>query len=207
MRPGCRVLLNIAHYYQQKNLLTLLEAVDQMSHVDPMIRLILTAGIADYTGFAGERERREMQLARDLSRRGILADLGPVHRDCIWPLLQMADVFVFPSSVESFGHPLLEAMAAGTPIVASDTAIHREIAGDAAVFHHVFEPASLANAVRKVIDEPMLRSNLIAAGEKTIARFSWESHVQKLASAILRVAEVPANSVPEYAVDPASPNS
>lgn len=192
IRPGSRVLLNISHYYQQKNLLTLLEAVDQMSHVDPKIRLILTAGVVNYSGPVGDCERREMQLARDLTRRGILADLGPVHKDCVWPLLQRADVFVFPSSLESFGHPLLEAMAVGTPVVASDTPIHREIAGSAAVFHDVYDSASLASAVRRVLDDPMLRSHLITEGEKTIARFSWNAHVQKLVDAIGRVASEPA---------------
>lgn len=186
-RMAGAVLLNVAHYYHHKNFLTLLQAMDLLSRRDANARLVITGGLVDYRGPGGERERREVALARELSRRGVLVDLGPVSKECVWPLLRLADVFIFPSSLESFGHPLLEAMAVDTPVVASDTPIHREICGSAAVFHEVHDPSSLAAAVDRVLNDSTLRRHLINAGRSNVSRFSWEAHVHKLADTIVRV--------------------
>lgn len=179
------ILLNVAHYYQHKNFLTLLKAIELLATSDPSVRAIITGGLVDYRGPAGEHEKQEIALARSLAARGILVDLGPVPKDWVYPLMHLADVFLFPSSLESFGHPLLEAMLTQTPIVASDTPIHREIAGDAAGYHQVYDPQSLADAITAALHNHDLRKRRVAAGCARVRLFTWERHVDELVEAIM----------------------
>ncbi|WP_428938301.1 glycosyltransferase family 4 protein [Fontivita pretiosa] len=191
VQAGRRVVLNVSHYYTQKNFLTLLRAMELLARRRSDVTLVITAGIEQYRGGRNEQVEQEIRLARTLRQRGVLCDLGPVSKQCVWPLLAMADVFTFPSSLESFGHPLLEAMGMDVPVVAADTEIHREICGQAAMMHPVFDPEALAEAIERATDDGALRTRLIAAGRLNIRRFSWDTHVEQLVQAILEVAGQP----------------
>jgi glycosyltransferase involved in cell wall biosynthesis len=184
---GKRVVLNVAHYYSHKNLGTLLQAIQRLHKDDPSIVLVLTAGIEAYRGAQTEATRMEAALANELSQRGALVDLGAVDKQMVWRLLGSADVFAFPSELESFGHPLLEAMGMRVPVVASDTPIHRETCADAAEFHATHDSNALAMALRNVLDDPGARQRLIESGLQNIGRFSWDAHVQLLADAITKI--------------------
>ncbi len=89
-------------------------------------------------------------------------------------LLSGALVFVFPSLAEGFGLPPLEAMACGTPVIASDRASIPEVVGDAGLLVEPL-PAALAAALRRMIDDDGLRRELSAHGLRRAAEFSWAS--------------------------------
>ncbi len=92
--------------------------------------------------------------------------------------LRGATVACFPSiEGESFGIVLLEAMASGVPVVASDLTGYRHVArgGREAVLVEPGDPASLRAGLRKVLDEPGLRADLVAAGTRRAAEFSMTS--------------------------------
>ncbi len=109
---------------------------------------------------------KEPALAKELRRRG--ADVrGYVSRDELVELYRGAAALVLPSRYEGFGLPVLEAMASGTPVVATDEAALREVAGDAAVYA---ARERLGDAVRQAVAE---RERLIAAGLVRAARFTW----------------------------------
>ncbi|MFX0198068.1 MAG: glycosyltransferase family 4 protein [Candidatus Hodarchaeota archaeon] len=90
-----------------------------------------------------------------------------------------ATAFVFPSLAEGFGIPLLEAMAIGTPIVASDIPVFREVAGEAALFFDPYDGKGLATAMIKILDESV-RGNLMEKGRKRVIEFSWDTASRKL---------------------------
>lgn len=114
---------------------------------------------------------RDDDLAAELRRRG--ADMrGYVELDELASLYRGAAALVFPSRYEGFGLPVVEAMASGTPVVATDDAAVREVAGDAAVYA---PPAGLGEALRRAVAQ---RPALAAAGLERVRRFSWAAAAQ-----------------------------
>ena len=88
-------------------------------------------------------------------------------------LYNFATAFVFPSFHEGFGLPLLEAMACGTVVVASDTEVFREVAGDAAIYFDPREPTALAAALARCEDEAV-RLDHVERGLQRVKEFSWD---------------------------------
>lgn len=84
-----------------------------------------------------------------------------------------AAVFVYPSLYEGFGIPPLEAMAAGTPVVALDVSSVPEVCGDAAAYAAAGDPDSLRIAIERVALDPAVAARLIAAGRRRLPHFSW----------------------------------
>jgi glycosyltransferase involved in cell wall biosynthesis len=115
-------------------------------------------------------------LPAHVSRLGLddaVSFLGPVPDGELPALYAGAEAFVFPSLWEGFGLPVLEAMAAGAPVVASRRGALPEVAGDAAVLTEP-EPAPLAEALARVLGDAGLRERLRAAGLERARAFSWQ---------------------------------
>ena len=94
--------------------------------------------------------------------------------DLLWTLYRHAEAFVFPSRYEGFGIPVLEAFAAGCPVLVSNRSSLPEIAGNAAVTFDPDDADSLQSAVEQVIGDTVCRAGLIARGRARGNEFSWE---------------------------------
>jgi glycosyltransferase involved in cell wall biosynthesis len=100
------------------------------------------------------------------------------------------DIFVFPSVSETFGHPMVEAMSSGIPVLAADTAVNREICGSAALYFSPFSASSLAECVRRLDNNPSLRLQLVSEGRRrTVEKFTWDSYVDRLVALLHQVGE------------------
>jgi len=121
----------------------------------------------------------EQQLleALDITERVVFC--GQVPDRELFQLYHQAYAFIFPSLEEGFGLPLLEAATAGCPILCSDIAVFREIAGDSALYFDPRSKESFAGQVRTVLSGESKRSDLIARGTRNLKRFSWEEAAQK----------------------------
>ncbi len=106
--------------------------------------------------------------------------LGFVPDETLAALYRLATVFVFPSLYEGFGLPPLEAMASGTPVVASNCSSLPEVCGDAAVLVDPYSAESIAEGIRRVLADPDLRASLIERGLSRVGDFSWESSVRRV---------------------------
>jgi glycosyltransferase involved in cell wall biosynthesis len=110
---------------------------------------------------------KDPALADELHRRGASVR-GWVAKEELAELYRGAAALLLPTRYEGFGLPVLEAMATGTPVVATPDAAVREVAGDAAVYA---EPGELADAVRRALER---RGELVAAGLERARSFSWQ---------------------------------
>jgi glycosyltransferase involved in cell wall biosynthesis len=123
---------------------------------------------------------RDAALARELERRGAKVR-GYVDQQQLAELYRGAACLLMPSRYEGFGLPVLEAMAAGTPVVAAPDPALREVAGEAAIF---VEPELLADGLRQALAE---RDRLVAAGLERARHFSWEDTARRTVDVYLEV--------------------
>jgi glycosyltransferase involved in cell wall biosynthesis len=94
-------------------------------------------------------------------------------------LLQIADCFVFSSLYEGFGIPIIEAMAANTPVVCSDIPVHQEIGKGAALFCDPRNFEDFSEKINQVLTNTEIRSNLIEQGAAVARRYSWQKTAKK----------------------------
>jgi glycosyltransferase involved in cell wall biosynthesis len=100
--------------------------------------------------------------------------VGSLAQDELLALLHGATALVFPSLIEGFGLPVLEAMAAGCPVIGSRIPTVLEIADDAALFAEPSSPDEFADAMSRLLGDEALRSDLVMRGCQRASRFSWE---------------------------------
>lgn len=120
-------------------------------------------------GDAGEGAR-----LRALAGDAPLEITGYVDDARLDALMRGAEVLVHPSLYEGFGLVVVEAMARGCPVIAASSTSLPEAGGDAALYVDELEPLQIAAAIRLVIDDPVRREGMIAAGRARAAELSWE---------------------------------
>ena len=87
---------------------------------------------------------------------------------------------VFPSLFEGFGLPLLEAFQAGLPVLSSNATVLPEVAQEGALYFDPHSPEELAAQMRRVLDDPLLRQQLQAAGAIVLRRFDMHRTAERL---------------------------
>lgn len=194
LRKDCRRVLYVSHYNYFRNFETLIRALPLIKlrlkqQTGEDVQLVLTTDIQRGAVYGGYDATAAAELIDRLGVRDDIAMLGAVDYDKLHQLYKLCDVFVCPSYSESFGHPLVEAMASGLPIVSADLPVHRELCGDAAVYFGVFDETNLAEQCVRVLANDEMNRRLSAQGLQRSREFSWREHVRQLTALIARVAE------------------
>ena len=129
----------------------------------------------------GIRSHQYQHIMTEACKLG-LADrvhfLGVIDHSLLPVLYRACQVFVFPSLVESFGLPLVEAMAAGAPVLASNLPVCREMCIDAAQYFDPLDPKHLAQLLEDVCNSHVLRNKLSVKGRNRATQFSWDRTAQ-----------------------------
>ncbi|MGQ9815913.1 MAG: glycosyltransferase family 4 protein [Candidatus Roseilinea sp.] len=99
-------------------------------------------------------------------------------------LLSAAHALVFPSLYEGFGFPVLEAQLAGVPVVCSNTSSLPEVAGDGAILVNPLDEQAIGDGLLQAMRDPAIRSRLIAAGIRNVARFNWQDCARVILEAL-----------------------
>jgi glycosyltransferase involved in cell wall biosynthesis len=123
-------------------------------------------------------ELRQLVVRLGLASR--VRFLGPVPYRDILHYYRGALALAFPSHLETFGQPMVEAMLAETPILAADIPAFREIAGDIALYFQPDDSVALARAADSLVREPALAKDRVAKGRARAAEFTWKRSVDRL---------------------------
>jgi glycosyltransferase involved in cell wall biosynthesis len=169
-------LLYVGSVYPHKNIERLIEAVKSLQTTDCRLQLVVVCSRSVFWEKLKEKIRG-MKAEDEVNLVGFVAD------EELSVLYQEAETFVFPSLSEGFGLPGLEAMAQGTPVVASDIPVFREIYGVAAEYFNPLVFQDMAEKIRLVMEDKKRREKLVKEGQKQIKKYSW----QRMASETLLV--------------------
>jgi len=164
-------VLTVGTLEPRKNLPLLLRAFDGLS--DLGVDLVI----------AGGKGWRDGELRAALERRlpgGRVHVLGYVDQDDLIALYGGGLAMAYPSHFEGFGLPVVEAMACGTPVVATDVPGLREAAGGAATLVPPEDEAALATALRRLIADPDARARARQDGLRRAAELTWEASARRL---------------------------
>lgn len=170
--PTC-CLLNVGSNNPRKNLEGILQALVQLR--DQMPVHLWKVG-SDFTP-------AQRQWIADHGLQAHVSYLGQPDLATLNQIYCAADVLMAPSIYEGFGLTVLEAMACGTPVVASNVTALPEVAGDAALLVDPLDAGAIAQAVRQLWDDAELRHTLVERGLERINLFTWEKTAQKIADA------------------------
>lgn len=178
---GAPFLFHVGGNEPQKNQETVLRAFGLLCR-NPAFRhnLVLVGGrhLPDAAALEGST-RAALRILRvtNVTR----AELDALYAHC--------SVFLFPSLYEGFGLPILEAMRAGAPVITSTTSCLPEIAGEAALLVDPLDAQQLANAVRRVLDDELVRVKLSEGGERRAMEFTWARTAELTRGVYERVAK------------------
>ena len=140
---------------------------------------------------AGNRGPLSEALARECARVGVADHVifsGYVADEGLATLMAGAAALVYPSLYEGFGLPPLEAMAMGTPVIASSAPAMTEVLGDAAAFVPVRDQAAIAREVTRILEDVAWREELVARGRAKAAEYSWERTAEETVAVYREVA-------------------
>jgi glycosyltransferase involved in cell wall biosynthesis len=188
-------LLFVSHYNYYRNFETLIRALRMVKQqIAPRtVKLILTCNLKANGKAHAYATESAASLVAALGLEADIIELGTVPYHLLHHVYRYCDIYVTPAYAESFGHPLVEAMASGLPVVASDLPVHREICGNAAAYFPRFSPSALAGQVRRIVECPESGRSMKEQGMMRAREFSWSDHVDQL----LRVArDLTGQSVP-----------
>lgn len=179
-------ILAVSDVYVQKNLRNLLLAIARLRPFHPGIKLKIAGDFIDRSYY--------QSLCRLLAEKNLhdhVEFLGPVPVDRLVALYQTCAAFVFPSTIETFGNPLVEAMACGAPIASSSTAAMPEILGDAGLFFAPDDVDGIAIAINRFIRHPEIGAEFGRRALERAKRFSWQATVDSTVAVLREAAPAP----------------
>lgn len=162
-------LLYVSAQLPYKHQKELIKAVSILHQKGYSIRLFIVGSSA---GSYGD-EVRQLRFSLDPGEK-YLIDLDMINFDSLHKIYQQVDAFVFASSCENLPNILLEAMAAGLPIVSSSLGPMPEVLGDAGIYFHPEFVDSISEAIERLVNDRDLRIKLAETAWQRVQSFSWE---------------------------------
>ena len=180
-KRGYKILLNVSTYAIHKNLETSIDALAHLKEDNYNVKLITTTSRKHANRYREEYD----DMKRRATDLGVVADwleLGYVNYDALRALYKRGDVYVFPSFAESFGHSLVEAMAAGLPVVASNTQVNQEVCRRAGRYFPTFDARACATQIESVLSDSKEQECMHQQSLERAKDFSWKKYAKELVS-------------------------
>lgn len=165
--------------HPRKNVLGLLKAFEEFKHRYNLPHQLMIVGRKSWLYDEVENFHQQMNYRNDVIWK------EHVQRETLIQLMQHASALIYPSWLEGFGIPIIEAMSMGIPVVTSNVSALPEIADGAAILVNPANITEIADAMYVVITNNELRTQLIAKGKQRAQFFNWDTSAQKVADIIL----------------------
>ena len=177
--PTEKFIYFIGNMEPRKDLPTLIEAYCKLpTATKKEFSLVIAGG----NGWKTEKSRQSLIEAQEAGEN--VVHVGFVDSKDTVAFYQRASLFVMPSIYEGFGMPILEAMASGCPVIASDIPVLRETAGNAALFAKAGNVDDFSQNIQKLLYNSSLQQDLIKKGKKQLNNFSWDKNVESILNQI-----------------------
>ena len=161
-------IFHLSRYSERKNPWTILKAFSIVEKKNKNVKLVL--------GGKGWKNSRLVEFAKKQKILNNIVFTGFLPIEDVIKLLNIAEIFVFPSFFEGFGMPNLEAMACGCPVITSKAFAIPEIVGNSAlILKDNLNPNELADKINILLDNEDLRISLIRKGLERVKLYSWEN--------------------------------
>lgn len=161
-------ILAVGTIHPRKNLERLIQAFEHVALEHPSLQLVLC-------GNEGWRASATLDRARRSPFADRIVHIGYVPESDLPALYSGATVTAFVSLYEGFGLPAVESMACGTPVVAANRSALPEVCGDAALLADPFDSIAIAESLKRLLDDDVLRRDLIERGFQRAKQFTWQS--------------------------------
>ncbi|MFH0854094.1 MAG: glycosyltransferase family 1 protein [bacterium] len=180
----------IGRLEEKKNIAGLVKAFAKLRESARIGNLIngnnLKLVLAGRRGYGYEKVEK---IIKENNLQDDVIELGWTAQEDVPYLLAGASIFCFLSFYEGFGIPILEAMACGVPVLASDISVLKEVAGNAAIFVDSRSIENIARELEKLLKDKALRDEFILRGLEHVKNFSWEKCARKTWKIISNISE------------------
>jgi glycosyltransferase involved in cell wall biosynthesis len=177
-------ILFVSHYTYYRNFETLLRAMPALRERlgSRKVKLFLTCRFRPGENPGSYRTESASVLIRQLGIVDQVVELGAIPYYSLHHVYRACDIYATAAYAETFAHPLVEAMSSSLPVVASDSPVHREICGEAALYFQRFASDELADRIIEIASSSEVASRLAERGTERARNFSWSKHVDRLLS-------------------------
>jgi glycosyltransferase involved in cell wall biosynthesis len=164
--PAGPKVIHVGDCFDRKNIEVLLIAIHRLK-----IHLIKVGG---------QFSEGQQKLIKDFNLASQITHLHGVGIEDLVSLYNLADLCIFPSWLEGFGFPVLEAMACGTPVVASNRSSVPELVAEAGLLADPADAEAFVAQSSRILNDEGLRNELIARGLERVQQFSWAHHAHQV---------------------------
>lgn len=162
-----RFMLYLGNLEPRKNLRALISAAE-MTYGETGVKLVICGATAwDF-----------QEILHDIEASSSVVYAGRLPEDLLVPAYRAAELFCFPSKYEGFGLPVLEAMAAGTPVATTRAGSLREVADGATFAIDGLDDTAIARTLREAMSDPRAREEMVTAGLKRASEFTWSQSLR-----------------------------
>jgi glycosyltransferase involved in cell wall biosynthesis len=186
-------ILFVSHYNYYRNFETLIRAIAiAKEKLHPRaVRLFLTCKLISIENPGSYQAENAAELVRHLQLEKEVVQLGSIPYPLLHHLYLSCDIYATSAYAETFAHPLVEAMASGLPVIASDLPVHREICREAAVYFPRFSPEMLAQRIVELSESETTRAQMREQSLLRSQDFRWDRHLESLLELAKRLAVRP----------------
>lgn len=161
-------LLYVGSIFNRRHVSEILKAFKNVSTRYPKLKLVLIGKNQTYPYVS----IKELIFSLNIKNKVIWKDF--ISNEDLAKLYNAAEIFLYPSTYEGFGLPVLEAMQCGCPVITSNASSFPEVVGDAGIKLDKVTAQSLENAISKILSDENLRDALVQKGLEQAGKFSWK---------------------------------